>query len=58
MRRWFAISGICHAGILLGLTIWLYEPAAPPRVRAHVFACVEVSESSQELEPRVVGAGA
>lgn len=54
MRRWIAISGLCHFGLLLALTLWLRASAPPPeRSPKHVFLCVDASKQTVQLEPRV-----
>ena len=51
MRRWFAISGLCHGGLLAALIVWP-RTETPPRAAPVVFECEGVAESAPEIAPR------
>jgi len=48
MRRWFAISGVCHTGTLLALIFWLPANTSPPREVSAVFECAESLDRPSE----------
>jgi protein TonB len=49
VRRWFALSGICHGGVLLALVLWPRTTTSAPRVVA--FECQGLQEAVADIVP-------
>ena len=52
MRFWFAVSGLCHVGLLLALSFWPRTATEPPSAPSPVvFACEGAPELASEIIP-------
>lgn len=47
MRRSFAVSGLCHVGLLVALALWAPARTTAPRAPAAVFVCDGVPEPTE-----------
>jgi protein TonB len=52
VRRWFAISGFCHIGVIVALILFSRARPAAEEVLPVVFACEDASEIASDIVPQ------